>query len=1778
MAALARAEGAPVGADRVGRALRARVRLERRRGDAEALARALAALSELEALPAPERAAARCELGLVLERALGRPDEAAAAFERALALDPQSVPAARALAALLRAPGRERELAAVYALEARAQVDPSRRVWLETQTGDLRHALGEAAAAVEAYERALALDPGALLALRGLAGVARATGDFHRLARALEALAERSPSPVDRLEARRELARVCEEALGDARRAVECYRRVVAEAPEDVESVRGLARGLRELGDAPGLAQALEHELRLVHELDRRRLLALEAARLREDLAEQTRDVAAGRAQLEAALGHARLAAELAPDDADALGGLARVAERLGRWPELAEVTRRLAGVVDDKARSGWLLRRAAKLHALRLQDPRGAVAAYLEATAVDPSDREAWQALEPLAHELGDDELLERTLEQLVGLARNDGERAQTALRLGRQRVKLGRLAEALEAFSLARELGKGPVRGQALEALEGALRLAGRPAELAAVLEQRAQGLRAPEARDLLLERAAILEDQLGRPDLAIDVLGKLERLVPDDARVASELERLLASQRRWEELAGLYERQAERRGPRGYDALVLLGRVLRDQLDQAERAAAALQRAVAINPAGVEALEALRDLYVKTERWPELFRTLELELGLTKGTRQRESRLRRAGHLAEDKLGDLVSAARLYAEARALAPRDRHLVADLARVQEARGDWVGLLETLERDAGLCEDAGERAGLRKRMAQVHAERLFHAQDALVQVRAALELAPKDEEALALLTELLRGLAAWDELAQVLERRLARARGPEGVGLKLELAQVRAERLGRPEQALQAAEQALEDDPRCLEAVLLQVRVFRRLEAAAGKAGAPAHEAGHARALSRLADLREGAERADALVELSDLLRRRPGSEGPALEALERAVAAAPAHRGAVERLTEVLRATGAWDRLLRTLEQAAAAATTTYDRCDHLTKAAEVLEQRLLDLDRAEARYREALAETASHLPALHGLARTLQARGCGLPGAAPARAEELARLEEQAGELEADPRAKAQAWARAGDVRREALEQYPQARALYDKAVRACPTAFEPLASLAELALAANDRRAALGALERVAASPDLVADPDRGADLMWSRATLLQHAGRLEAAAGSLRRALELRPDHLGALEDLGRLSLAGEAWPAVRGVYEDLVARTRAPQVRACHQVPLARALARLGEPERAVEALRAALGVVPADSEANLLLASLLAAKAPKEARRHYERALAQGARKEQVEARLALADLCEGPLEDPAAAIGHLAAATALEGAHRGKAHRRLAEALGRTERWAAALHHLARAVLHERDLRQRAALYSNMARVLRDRLRQRPLARRCFERAFALDPDDRHTFESLLRLLEADGDVAAQARVLGVSADRAAASGRGDEAALRVRRAGILAASGHLPEAIADWERVLALDPRQQGARAALAELYGRTGDAAGIERVRREQLALDPLQLEAYRALCDAWGKAGRKDEQGQAAQVLSVLRAATAEEERLVRAATAQVPQHKGALDEDAFAGELVPAFARGPLLDLLRAAGPLLLKQVPDDLKQHGIGWRSTRLGLEGNAFPEHKLLRRVASLLGLDALDVYWMPDWKQPEPVVGHAKGSPALILCPEPFAGLGEPEKAFVLARALAPLRCGLELVRAVPGDALRLWLLAAAKACDAARAFPGDDDRTLRGIVKAVSRAPEVVRAAAPAAARVWAARDALDLDGLRRGLSFAATRAGALAAGGPAPAVRALVASNLALRGRLPEKTEAVLAALANLPEVGDVLAFSVSAEGTRLRQRALRGKA
>src|SRR6185295_9021687 len=143
------------------------------------------------------------------------------------------------------------------------------------------------------------------------------------------------------------------------------------------------------------------------------------------------------------------------------------------------------------------------------------------------------------------------------------------------------------------------------------------------------------------------------------------------------------------------------------------------------------------------------------------------------------------------------------------------------------------------------------------------------------------------------------------------------------------------------------------------------------------------------------------------------------------------------------------------------------------------------------------------------------------------------------------------------------------------YDAAHQRYEAALASAPDLFQALAPLAEIHYGREELEEARPYLERCAVSPDLGGDSERAADLLHALALSREKGGDRAGAAAALKATLEHKASHAQVLEDLAR--------------------RTRVPTVRATHELSLARALSKTGEPERALELFKRGLERQPDD-------------------------------------------------------------------------------------------------------------------------------------------------------------------------------------------------------------------------------------------------------------------------------------------------------------------------------------------------------------------------------------------------------------------------------------------------------------------------------------------------------------------------------------------------------------------------------------------------------
>ena len=1383
------------------------------------------------------------------------PGSAAAGWRRLLAVSPGDPEALEALDRILSRDRKVEELLPVLeALAAGSRPDPARRLEFLLRRAVLLEGAEEPSAAVEAYSQILEEYPRDSAALAGLARVLnrpgarsaaarllerihRASGDAKGLLEVLEMRLEGCP-PEERAALLSEVAAL-RERLGQPEGAFEAkglqYRELAPEAPEEPALRADLDRLATQSGAFAGLASALEDALRAG-------LPGPAATEVRRRLAALYAEKLSEPAR---AAGHLEALAAEAPRP-EVLSALARLYRRTESWKELAAVLRRQAERAEDPRQRRDLHYEIATVLEERLSDREGAMEAYRQILAVDPEDP---TALERLGRLLGvadrwDEvaQVLSREAEAAERRPDMAAEAAEIRYRMGRVRQqRLGDAAGALAAYRMV--LARVPRH----------------PATLAA-LEELARGSGAPAA-----EAARILEpiyEHEGEHHRLVEALEARLPGLPDPAARAGLLRRV----------AGVYAgplRSAEM-------AFLTAGRALREDPGSLETMDLATRLA---REAGVE--EELAALFLENAE-----RALDPK-----------ARLEYHRRLARLSAAEPARAAESWQKVLEIAPDDAEALEGLTAVQRNDGDPGALVRVLRKRLAIEEDDSRRMALLSELAEAQ-ERAGDASGAASSLRRLLEARPQDRAVLARLDALcLRG-ERFAELAEVLGREIAAADAAKdaaaSVALRERLASLRETRLLDREGALTLFEEILASQPdhpgaiERLEALLARDRANARAAQALERAhAATGRWDRHAAALEiHAAERPDPLERKALFAQLAQVLEKRLAEPGRAFLALARAFRDDPADAPLRAELDRLAEATGQHEEL----------ATLYQEELERLGPGGGPLALRIGALH-------EGPLGRPAEAPPFYERARRLD------PGVAPqalAALERLYRKLEQWPELaevlsalaarETRTDERVGLLFRLGQVWEEKLQGPERAVAAYEAVLQAAPGHLPSLRALARL----YEQAGRTDALFQALAAERTASEPSARERITARMAEAAAELGRDAEAVDLWREALREKPRNDAALAALeGLLEKLGR-WPELAEVLRARVplAQDRREVVRL--QEKLGQVLgARLGDPAQAVRSYQAVLESDPRNKKALESLRDLHAAAGDREALIQVNRRLiplqedAAGVKG----VRLALAELLlQAGQRQEAVEQGKRAFDLEPHTASDLSKLESLFQAAGATAEGTRAAEARAGLLAAEGKAAEAVAAWQSSAEMWQKSGRP-DAAAQALEKALALDPSSRATFDRLRELHAANGEWRAHARATDLFvqglADRPARAalleelGEVHETRLGQKEMGFLA-----------WCRAFQEDPSSERARAAverlaadteafeeLAEIYEQVceglpgpqrarlllrlgqlkdeklADPQGAEAALRRALEADPASLEALDALSALFTHHGR-----------------------------------------------------------------------------------------------------------------------------------------------------------------------------------------------------------------------------------------------------------------------------------------------------------------------------
>ena len=899
-----------------------------------------------------------------------------------------------------------------------------------------RTSLNDIAEAMRIYQEIVAIEPPGGTASQELAALYLERQDYGKLAELREQQLEKATDPEFRLSLLRELAALYRDRLGDREQAASYLHAILQAKPSDAEALRAYAEHFRQRGAWRELADvlqlALDHarstgapaaellprleEVAVIAEtklgdVDRalamwRQMFQLDSSYLRareackrilqkagrwEEMATLFAEDAAAsepsaRAEILRRLARVYLDKLDAPDraaavyreiltleprDLVALRAVVEAYERTQNWAELAALLRSQVDLTSNEGDKINFLRRLLGLYEERLNDLSNASWAAAQILRLVPSDRDALLRLESIFERSNDKPRLVKMLEYHLRYATTAEEK------LGIVRRIADLLQNQLDDFDKAipyweNLLKHVPGDQQALQALLVGFEKAGRPQDLAHVLDRQIAALAAdPPAQAETLRRAARLAgDVLKEAPRARQAWQDLLKILPADREGLEALSVLATAESDWSSLADLLARRiAISTNPAEAVPLALQrASLLEEKLDDSSEAIRALEHIIDhLDPASQEAHQALRRVAEAREDWPRVVVVAERQLGFATEPRERVARALEIGFLCRDQLKDARKAIAAFERVIEVEPEQPHALAALAPLYAETKDGEAFIATAEKILLQTEDVAQRRPFLFEMAEA-AETLLREPRRAFEIYRRAYLEGPDEATLARLEATSEAHGLWEDLIKVYAGEGARSADPLAqVQVAMKVAGLCESRLQQPARAFAVLREALVHEP-AGEILLPELERLARTTK---------DWQGLLDVYAQVARGRPAPEDRFALLSLrAEVREQEMGDPSGALDELLRAFSLVPDNEAVRLEILRLAEMTGRWEDALAVEGQAFTRAATTEEKVKVARRAAALVEEKVKDRVRAFRAYLNAFRlapedeEIAAHL----------------------------------------------------------------------------------------------------------------------------------------------------------------------------------------------------------------------------------------------------------------------------------------------------------------------------------------------------------------------------------------------------------------------------------------------------------------------------------------------------------------------------------------------------------------------------------------------------------------------------------------------------------------------------------------------------------------------------------------------------------------------------------------------------------------------------------------
>ncbi len=775
-----------------------------------------------------------------------------------------------------------------------------------------------------------------------------------------------------------ELATIVREHLGERERAAEILHQILREvAPGHPEALARYGEHFRERRDWRGLIGVLEFAVETARKSG---AAVADIARQLEEIA----DIAEQRlGDVERAIHTWRRIKELEPRSNKPDESVRRLESRAKMWTSLVGVLEQEAQNAKSPNKRAEALRRIAQVYRERQVNPRRAIALYEEVIGIFPDDAGALKALAELYDREGDERGLAATLRrrldldmrQAANVAGTDGKGQPASVRDWPMAKRVERLTSLRRLASMYDNLGdlEGTIFActgilealagdrDALDRLEKALEKAGDIEQLEKTLTYHISAASGPAERTKVLRRLARIALDRDDQEEAMQRWSEVLKSAPNDLEARDILADLYQRHQRYEEMARVLERGLI--GPRPG---IRVRADTQPSTKSPPRAATHSVRNVANTGRAATSVSVSRPGRAQTQadlgRGAAVASTTTAEIrigtGLILKPKRRVADLKRYARVVDGQLEDTERATRAWQQLIELEPGNRKALTALARLHERSGRWRELAAVLAAQIPLVVADAASAFVRPTSEGHEIEAPLAESSDSGAVRARASQAETS-------TSHPHAPASQDGASAELSTGTARSASASAADLALKRSLILEERLGAPNEAIQALEELLDDlEPGHLEAH----RRLRHLYELRGDFESAVRIAEREIYLTDSVD----AKIARGL-EIGRICNERLHAPYRALQAYDRVLNLDGDHIDALQAAAELYARVEDWRRHIALLERLIALAGTALEQRDLMSRIAQVQAERLRDPNGAFSWLRRA----HEHLPGTDSMA---------------------------------------------------------------------------------------------------------------------------------------------------------------------------------------------------------------------------------------------------------------------------------------------------------------------------------------------------------------------------------------------------------------------------------------------------------------------------------------------------------------------------------------------------------------------------------------------------------------------------------------------------------------------------------------------------------------------------------------------------------------------------------------------------------------------------------